>query len=100
LNIGVAALTSATLRLGKSIYPLSGAAAAAPVQTDLVAATAIATAANGAGLYLTNQVAGPSPTVFSIDDLGLVEIELSVVMAATGTVAIAGLGAHVDFNYT
>lgn len=100
LNIGVVALTSAALRLGKSVYPLSGAAAAAPVQTDLVAATALAVATNGAGDYLTEQVAGPSPTVFSIDDLGLVEIELEIVMAATGTVQVAGLGAHCQLNYT
>lgn len=100
LNIGVVALTSATLRLGKSVYPLSTAVAAAPVQTDLVAATAIPVATNGAGAYLTSQVAGPSPTVFSVDDLGLVEIELAIVMANTGTVKIAGLGAHCQFNYT
>jgi hypothetical protein len=99
LNIGVVALTAATLRLGKSIYPLAGAAAAAPVQTDLVAATAIATATNGAGLFLTNKVAVPAP-VFSTDDLGLVEIELAITMANTGTVAVAGLGAHVSFNFT
>jgi hypothetical protein len=85
--------------LGKSIYPLAGAAAAAPVQTDLVAATAIATATNGAGLFLTNKVVVPAP-VFSTDDLGLVEIELAITMANTGTVAIAGLGAHVSFNFT
>jgi hypothetical protein len=100
LNIGVVALTSATLRLGKSVYPISGAAAAAPVQTDLVAATALAVATNGAGDYLTEQVAGPAPTVFSIDDLGLVEIELEIVMANTGTARVAGLGAHCQFNYT
>jgi hypothetical protein len=99
LNIGVVALTTATLRLGKSIYPLSGAVAAAPVQTDLVAATALATATNAAGAYLTGQVAGPSPTVFSIDDLGVVEIELAITMANTGTVRVAGLGAHCQFNY-
>jgi hypothetical protein len=100
LNIGVVALTAATLRLGKSVYPISGAAAAAPVQTDLVAATALATATNAANAYLLGQVAGPSPTVFSIDDLGLIEIELAITMANTGTVQVAGLGAHCQFNYT
>jgi hypothetical protein len=101
LNIGVAALTSATLRVGTSVYPLSTAAAAAIVQTDVLAATAIATAVNGAGTYLTGLVALPqtNPPAFFTADMDLVEIELAIVMANTGTVQVAGVGAHVSFNY-
>ncbi len=93
---GVVALTTATLRLGKTVYS-STPAGAVFAQTDLVAATATNTANNAN--YGYQDVVVPAP-VFHVDDLGLVEIELQVVMANTGTVAIAGLGAHVDFNYT
>jgi hypothetical protein len=100
MNIGVVSLTSATLRVGKSVYPVNGAAAAALVQTDLLAATALPTlTTTGAGLWLTQQIAVPVPA-FSADDVGLVEMELSIVMANTGTVAVAGLGAHCAFNYS
>lgn len=98
MNIGVVPLTSATLRVGKTVYPAAGAAAAAPVQTDLVAATAIPTATNAGGTFLTNLVPVASPA-FTVDDIGLLEVELSFTMANTGTVAIAGLGFHCWFNY-
>lgn len=98
LNIGVVALTTATLRLGSSVYPLSTAVAAAPVVTDIVAATAIATAVNTAGDYLTNLVTVPTPG-FAVTNMELEEIELEIVMANTGTVQIAGLGCHCNFNY-
>lgn len=94
---GVVALTAATLRLGKTVYSNSPAGAAF-AQTDIIAATAVQTANNAN--YGYQDVAGPNPLVFSIDDLGLIEVELQVVMANTGTVAIAALGAHINFNYT
>jgi hypothetical protein len=100
MNVGVVALTSATLRAGKTVFSAIGAAAAAPVQTDLLAATALGSlATNGAGLYAAQGVTIPTPTMF-VDDMGEFEIELTLTMAGTGTVAIAGLGAHVLFNYT
>lgn len=94
---GVVALTSATLRLGKTVYS-AAAGGGAPTQTDLVAATGVSTA--NTAQYQLQKLAGPSPLVFSVDDLGLVEVELTIVMANTGTVAIAGIGAHINFNYT
>lgn len=95
---GVVALTSATLRLGKTVYSLTAAApGGASVQTDLVAATGVqtATAAN----YVYQKVAGPTNLTFSVDDLGMVEIEYRFVMANTGTVQVAALGCHCTFNY-
>jgi hypothetical protein len=100
MNVGVAALTAATLRVGKTVFPAIGAAAVAPVQTDLLAATALGSlATNGAGLYASQGVTIPTPAMFT-DDMGVFEIELAITMASTGTVAIAGLGAHVLFNFT
>lgn len=93
---GVVALTTSTLRLGKTVYSAAAGGGAA-VQTDLVAATAMATAT--VVNYQLNKVAGPNPAVFHVDDLGLVEIEATFVMANTGTLAIVGLGAHVNFNF-
>ena len=99
LNIGVVALTSATLRLGKTVYG-KGTTGAAPTQTDIVAATALTPLTTiTANDYAEFDVAGPSPLVFSTDDLGLVEVELNFVMANTGTVQVAALGCHVNFNY-
>lgn len=94
---GVVALTSATLRFGKMVYS-SVAGGAAPVQTDIVAATAISTA-NTAN-YQEQDILGPSPLVFSVDDLAIVEVEATIVMANTGTLAFVGIGCHVNFNYT
>jgi hypothetical protein len=98
LNIGVVNLTSATLGLTQSIYPKAGAAAAAPTITNIVPATNIPTATVGAGLFVTNLVPVSSPS-FSVSDISLLETELTITMANTGTVAIAGIGAHVAFNY-
>jgi hypothetical protein len=101
-NIGVVALTSATLRMGTDVYPILGAAAAAPVVTDIVAATALTPlTATGAGLYITQGVAvlSTSQVFFTADD-SIGEIELNLVMANTGTVAIANIGMHCHLNYT
>jgi hypothetical protein len=100
MNVGVVPLTAATLRVGKTVFPAFGAAAAAPVQTDLLVATALGSlATNTAGQYASQGVTIPTPAMFT-DDMGEFEIELALTMANTGTVAIAGLGAHVLFNYT
>lgn len=99
MNIGVVSLTSATLRFGQSVYPLPGAASAAIVQTDIQAATALGTlTATTAGQYLTQSVPVASP-VFNKASLTQYEIELSVVMANTGTIRIVGIGAFVNFNF-
>lgn len=93
---GVVALTSATLRLGKTVYSVA-AGGGAPVQTDLVAATAISTA--NTAQYQQAKVTVPAPLVFHKDDNGLIEIEAVIVMANTGTLAIASMGWHCNFNY-
>lgn len=98
-SVGVVALTSATLRLGKTVFSKT-AGGAAFTQTDIVAATGIATTTTpAAGQPQYAVVAGPSPLVFSKDDLGLVEIEAVIVMANTGTLRIYGMGFHANFNY-
>jgi hypothetical protein len=93
---GVVALTTATLRLGKTVYSAVGGGAA-PVQTDLVAATGISTA--NTAQYQFQKLAGPSPVVFHKDDLGLIEVEAVIVMANTGTLQIAAIGCHANFNF-
>lgn len=96
---GVVALTSATLRLGKTVYSTVAAApGGAPTQTDIVAATAVQTATSAN--YVYQKVAVPAGSqVFSTDDLGLIEVEYRFVMANTGTVAVAAMGVHGAFNY-
>jgi hypothetical protein len=102
MNVGVASLTSATLRLSTDVYPVSGAAAAAVVCTDIVAATALTTlTAQAANAYLTQQIAVPTASqAFLITDCSIGEIELVLVMANTGTVQIAQIGMHCEENYT
>jgi len=104
-SVSVVGLTSATLRLGKTVYPKSATGVVAFAQTDLVAATAVTQLAATGSLaqYAYFDVGGPSsltgPLVFSVDDLGLVEIEFAPVLANTGVLQVAYMGAHVQFNY-
>lgn len=92
-------LTGATLRLGKTVYSQT-AGGAAFAQTDLVNATAVQTAVTpAANQYTFQKVAGPSPTVFHKDDLGLIEIEFVPVLQNGSVFKVAALGAHLQFNY-
>jgi hypothetical protein len=86
--VGVENLTSATLRLGKTIYANS----TAPAVTDILAATSV-----GAG----NLVAAATPWLVSLpvtspvyitDPNVLWEVEFSPVLANTGTIAIEMVG--------
>lgn len=97
LQIGVVALTSATLRIGKTVYSKT----VAPVQTDIVAATALGSlAVSNPANPLVQVVSVPVGTQqFTVDDFAILEAELSFVMANTGTVALAGIGTHLGFNY-
>ena len=104
-SVGVVALTTATLRLGKTVFSKT-AGGAAFTQTNLVAATGIQTAttpAAGQPVYqnvaFQNNSSG-TPLVFHKDDLGLIEVEAVFVMANTGTLRVYGLGCHAFFNYT
>ncbi len=101
LNVGVVALTSATLRLSKVAYPLEGAASAAPVGTDIIAPTALGNlGVNTAGQYLTQYVAVPAASQqFNTADISQTEIELAFTLANTGTIRVAGLGFHFNFNF-
>lgn len=97
--VGVAALTSATLRVGKTVYS-SAIAGGAFTQTDLQSqAVPAGGLTTSGGNYRYVDVPTTTP-VFHKDDLGLVEIEFSPVMANTGTLQLAAIGAHVNFNYT
>lgn len=103
-SVGVVNLTSATLRLGKTVYS-SVAGGGAFTQTDLVAATGIQTTQTPAANQYTRQAvafqtnSSGTPLVFNKDDLGLLEIEANFVMANTGTLRVVALGAHCFFNY-
>lgn len=100
----VVPLTTATLRLGKTVFSKT-AGGAAFVQTDLVAATGIQTAVTPAvgqptfqSVAFQNNTSG-TPLVFHKDDIGLIEIEAQFVMANTGTLRVYGIGAHLSFNF-
>lgn len=104
-SVTVATLTSATLRLGKTVFNATSAGGAF-AQTDLVAATSIATAINAGGAaqpgtqivaFQTNS--SGTPLVFSKDDIALVEVEATLVMQNTGVLRFYGLGVHCFFNY-
>ena len=103
-SVGTAALTTATLRLGKTVYSKT-AGGAAFVQTDLVAATGIQTATTPSlAQYTWQDVAFQNNSsgaflVFHKDDLGVIEIEANFVTAATTTLQIAAIGVHVFFNF-
>lgn len=103
-NVGVVVLTSATLRLGSTQYPAPAANLAntgsAIVQADIVAATSInPSALTTAGQYVTQRVANSANPAFVVTDITQLELEAVIVMANTGTLKLAGLGAHVNFLY-
>jgi hypothetical protein len=97
-SVGVVALTSGTLRLGKTVYS-KNVAGAVFVQTDIVAAQALTklTATGALNQYAYFVFAVPTP-VWHVDDLGLVEIEATFVMANTGVLQVAYMGCHCNFN--
>lgn len=99
-NAGVVALTSATLRFSKTVFSTVAAPpGGALTQTHIVAPTAVVTATSANPVY--QKVAVPAGSqVFSVDDLGLLELEYLITMAGTGTIAIYAMGVHMFFNYT
>lgn len=98
MKVGVVGLTSATLRLGKTVYSTAAAGGAA-TQTDIVAATALGSLATSANYKLQTVAVPIASQIFFTDDISNAEIELTIVMANTGTIAIAGLGGHLAYNY-
>lgn len=103
LNVGVALPTAMTIRLGKTVYPATVASladtGAAVTVTDLIAATSILPTALTTASDYTNHGASVATPAFSVDDYGLLEFELAATLANTGTIAVAALGAHFNFNY-
>lgn len=95
-QVGVVDLTSASLSLNRTVFANN----TAPVVTNLsIASTALPLTAAGdsTGPYLvTRAVTTPS---FEITDDSMVSLELTTVLASTGTIKIWGLGMHVSFNY-
>jgi hypothetical protein len=97
LQLTVEAATSATLRLGQTVF--STVAATAPVQTDILAATTLSSLAVGTEPQVFIVPIPIADQVFNTADLSQIEIELEVVLASTGVLALYGLGAHIAFNY-
>jgi hypothetical protein len=96
-RVGVVDLTTATLRLGKSVFANNVALA----QTDIVAATAIpkTAAGDGTGPYVSVVPVPAGSQVFMTDDTAQWEVEAQFVMANTGTLRVYGVGCHINFNF-
>jgi hypothetical protein len=96
-SVGTAALTSATLRLGSTVYSKT-AGGGAFTQTDIVAATGVQTATTPSLAQYTYQDVLVAAPAFSVSDIGLLEVELSWVNPGTSVVQVAELGFHCNFN--
>lgn len=91
-QVGVVALTSASLSLNRTVFKNN----VAPAVTNIpIAATALTLAA-GVGPYVA-PLAVTSP-VFETTDLSDVSLDFSFGLANTGTIRIYGLGFYFDFN--
>jgi hypothetical protein len=92
--------TAITLRCSGLAYPLEGGASAAPVGTDILAATSVLpqAALTTLGQYQTLWVAIPTPA-FVITDISTLEIEAAITATATTVMQVAALGCHYNFNY-
>jgi hypothetical protein len=105
INIGVAALTSATLGLTETEY-VNGVARAV---TDILAPTALtagqlAVSTNGSTLVIIPIVANPDlfefiGTASVANEVDLWQVELQVVQAATSTLDVISLGVGFNFNW-
>jgi hypothetical protein len=91
-QVGVVALTSATLSLNRTSF----ANAAAKTITNVpISATALTLTANANPYVAVRAVTTP---VFETADLSDLVLEFSPVMANTGTLRVYGLGFHLNFN--
>lgn len=92
-QVGVAALTAASLSLNRTVFANNVANAI----TNLpIAATALPLLTQANPYVVTRAVTTPA---FEVADLADVNLELSVTLANTGTIRLYGLGCHVNFNY-
>ena len=92
-QVGVAALTAASLSLNRTVFANNVANA---ITNVAIAATALAlnTQANP---YV--QILAVTTPVFETTDLSDLTLEFAITMANTGTLRIYGLGFHADFNF-
>lgn len=95
LQIGVVALTAVSLAARKTVY----SAGNAPAVTDLLGGTPLPIRAVTANIFVQTIPVPVNAQQFVVDDFTEVEIELTATMAATGTIAVAGIGAHLGFNF-
>lgn len=95
-QVGVVDLTSASLSLNRTVFAnnVANAITNVPISATALPLTA---AGDATGPYVvTRAVTTP---VFEVTDLSDLALELTVVMANTGTIRIYGLGFHVNYNY-
>jgi hypothetical protein len=96
-QIGTANLTTHTLGLSKTVYPVSGTPGALVV-TDVIAnaANGLATAFNANPQSTKIAVASP---VFTVNDLASLLLEVDATTPGTGTYRLYGASIHVSFNF-
>jgi hypothetical protein len=92
-NIGVAALTTATVTLQSTTYADNFGLG---INTFTLTPSSLQTAAR-AGNYVT--VMTVNAPAFLTSDLSEMTAEMTITMATGGTIKIYGIGAHYDFNY-
>ena len=95
-SLQVAAATTATLGLSRVTFTEN----AVFTNTALIAATGVSVATNtGAGTPHVQTVAATNPLVFEINNFSNLIIELQLVLPATTTMRVYGLGMHVAVCY-
>lgn len=92
-QVGVVALTSATLSLNRVTYANNVANAIVNVP---IAATALTLTTQANPYVAVRAVTTPA---FETNDLSDLILEFSPVMATTGTLRVYGMGFHINFNY-
>lgn len=92
-QVGVAALTGATLSLNRTVFANNVANAVTAVT---ISATALPTATQANPYVVVRAVTTP---VFETSDLSMLSVELSLTLQNTGTIRVYGLGFHLNFNY-
>lgn len=92
-QVGVVALSAASLSLNRTVYANNVANAITNVPISATALTLL-TQANP---YVA--VRAVTTPVFETTDLAALSLEFAFTMANTGTIRVYGLGFHVNFNY-
>lgn len=92
-QVGVAALTSASLSLNRTTFSNNVANAIVNIP---ISATALSLGTQANPYVAVRAVTAP---VFEVTDLSDVTLELAIVMQNTGTLRVYGLGFHVNYNF-